>query len=60
MLSFMSYIVIDSYNSVLCCPRCIHGTSFQSIASMAQRVFPDVVHANGTDTECSVQRCKVY
>ena len=34
MLSFMSYIVKDSYNSVLCCPSCIHGTSFQSIASM--------------------------
>ena len=28
ILSFMSYIVIDSYNSVLCCPSCIHGTSF--------------------------------
>ena len=35
MLSFMSYIVIDSYNSVLYCPSCIHGTSFQSIVSMA-------------------------
>ena len=35
MLSFMSYIVVNSDTSALCCPSCIHDTSFQSIASMA-------------------------
>ena len=43
MLSFMSYIVIDSYFSVQCCPSHINSTSFQSIAFMAYTVFPDVM-----------------
>ena len=44
MLSFMPYMVINIYYSVICCTTCINSTSFQSIASiasMALTVFPD-------------------
>ena len=45
MLSFMSYIVINSYTSVLCCPSCIHDTSFQSHQEIGEEmIFLDIGH----------------
>ena len=38
----MSYRVINIYYSVTCYTNHINSTSFQSMASMALRVFPDV------------------